>query len=305
MTRLNTVRAASCALVVPTRNRAGVIRETLKCIALLTVPREWDAQLVVVDNGSTDETPSLTHLMELGGRPGQMIRVQEPGVARARNRGAAAATGAVILFLDDDVRPPTNWLVDMASPILAGNVAATAGLFRIDEEVWQPWMTDEERGMLVSEHSIDPGHPFLASGNMAVRRELFDRLGGFEEELGPGALGAGGEDLLLTWRLQDAGEQIVAVKSATANHFVDVSKLTPEALVDRAAEAARSEAWIAHHWWGRQDRHAWLKWCLFRALAVLFPGSRRLAASRSWHGQMRIEQRRSPKYARKRGDIPT
>ena len=134
---------------------------------------------------------------ESAAQQAQLVRVARPGVARARNSGAAAGSGEILLFLDDDVHPPPHWLADLARPVATGKAAATVSLFRMTPGSEREWMSDVDRGALVSEVSIDPERPWLASGSIAIARSAFERCGGFEEELGPGALGSGGEDLLL------------------------------------------------------------------------------------------------------------
>jgi hypothetical protein len=156
---------------------------------------------------------------------------------------------------------------------------------------------------------MDPAHPFVVAGSMGIRRDLFELIGGFEEELGPGALGAGGEDLLMTDQIRGAGQEVVCVSDVVVEHWMDETKLTHDALVARAADGARSEAWLARHWHGRVDRYPAAKVVALRALRK-FSRVRRsryaatgvaswdgvMAARIAWHSQMAIEQRRPPKY---------
>jgi glucosyl-dolichyl phosphate glucuronosyltransferase len=285
---------ASTAVVVPTRDRAPSLRETLAALARVEVPPGWTAELVVVDNGSTDESRSVAAAGSIGGSAARIVAEPRPGVSRARNRGAAASSGDVVLFLDDDVRPPENWLKDLAAPIVAGDAAATVSLFAAGEGRDQPWMTDDERGTLVTEHSVDPAHPFLIGGSMAIRRTSFVACGGFEVELGPGVLGSGGEDLLMTHQLEAMGERIECVTSVVAEHWFDLTKLTPAALSARRAAGKRSEAWVAYHWFGRDPRSSRLKAPILRAAAAVRGG--RWDEQFAWHDQMRIEARRQRRF---------
>jgi glycosyltransferase involved in cell wall biosynthesis len=284
----------STAVVVPTKNRASSLRATLAALARVDVPTGWSAELVVVDNGSTDETRSVAAGGSIGGSPARTLSEPRPGVSRARNRGAAATTGDVLLFLDDDVRPPRNWLKDLAAPIVSGRAAATVSLFAAGEARDQRWMTDDDRGALVTEHSLDPEHPFLIGGSMAVARTSFVACGGFEHELGPGVLGSGGEDLLMTHQLETMGERIECVTSVVAEHWFDLTKLTPAALSERRAAGRRSEAWLAYHWFGRDPRPSRWKAPLCRVAAAVRGGSwdERFA----WHDQMRIEAKRQRRF---------
>lgn len=284
---------SSCSIVIPTRNRADVLAVTLAAVAQLRVPDGWQAELVVVDNGSTDDTPSLADKAVMEGIVGKMIRLETPGVSRARNYGAAATSGEVLLFLDDDMRPPANWLEAMTAPLLEG-AAATACVFDLIEEQPQAWVTDADRRMLISKDSVDPDHPFLVGGAMGIRRDVFDQLGGFEDDLGPGSLGAGGEDLLLTYRVQAVGE-LVCVTDARCGHWMPLARVTPDGLRARAAGEARCDAWLAYHWHGRVDKWPAVKALVFQTMMVASK-ERSISARHAWHDQMRIEQSKPRRF---------
>jgi glycosyltransferase involved in cell wall biosynthesis len=291
------------SIIIATRDRAASLRETLRHVEALEIPADWDTERIVVDNGSTDETAAIASEFS--------VTVQaepRPGASRARNRGAQVSSGEVLLFLDDDMRPPPGWLVGLTGPILRG-AGATVSLFRLGVKQHRSSLTDADRGALVTEASMDPAHPFLIAGSMGIRRDLFELIGGFEEELGPGALGAGGEDLLMTDQLRSAGQEVVCVSHVVVEHCMPEAKLTHDALVARAADGARSEAWLARHWHGRVDRFPAAKVVALRAIRK-FGRVRRsgytatgvaswegvMAARVAWHAQMAIEQRRRRKY---------
>jgi GT2 family glycosyltransferase len=152
----------------------------------------------------------------------------------------------------------------------------------------------------MSEASIDPDHPFLVGGSMGIIRETFFELGGFEEELGPGALGPGGEDLLLTYRLQAAGGTIRFVKDVVVLHCPDEAKLERAALAARRVSEAASDAWLAYHWFGRSIRNARVKAWILSLLSRFSVEPRRSCykARARWHEQMAVEQRRPRRYPR-------
>jgi glycosyltransferase involved in cell wall biosynthesis len=273
-----------CTLVIPTRDRDDVLAITLRAVAQLDAPT--DAELVIVDNASTDNTPTVAATGTLAGRPARVLHVEEPGVSRARNAGAAAAQAEILVFLDDDMRPARTWLTAITGRLAAGEADAAASLFELVEETPQPWLTDDERRRLVNRDSVDPEHPFLVGGAMAITRRAFDEVGGFEPELGPGSLGAGGEDLLMTLMLEAAGRRIATVGEPRVEHFMPTGRITRSGMQARAEGGARSDAWIARHWFGRTDRLARAK-----ALA-LRPVDRTRSA---WHDQMAHEQSRPRK----------
>ena len=89
---------AEVTVVVPTRNRAAMLRQALRSVA---AQRGVDLEAVVVDDGSTDATPAV--VTAIGDRRLRLVRHQRPqGVSTARNRGVAEARGRWVAFLDDD-----------------------------------------------------------------------------------------------------------------------------------------------------------------------------------------------------------
>ena len=97
------------SLVISTRNRASKLAACLETLTQLQSPFPWE--LIVVDNGSTDDTRAT--IQRFGSScPGEVIVVVEPlpGLGRARNRGWRAARGEIIAFTDDDCYPEAHFL---------------------------------------------------------------------------------------------------------------------------------------------------------------------------------------------------
>ena len=99
------------SVVIPTRNRRATLVDTLARVLAQECPSSG-FEVIVVDNGSTDETADA--LADLARRSGGRLRgLREPlrGPAAARNTGAAAASGEVIVFLGDDTEPADDQLL--------------------------------------------------------------------------------------------------------------------------------------------------------------------------------------------------
>ena len=92
-------------MIVATRDRAAQLRDCLACLERQSARGRFE--VVVVDNGSSDETPLV-----LAGAPAfvRSLRVAEPNRAKARNAGIVQARGAVIIFIDDDTLPPEGFV---------------------------------------------------------------------------------------------------------------------------------------------------------------------------------------------------
>src|SRR5256885_122646 len=129
------------SIIITTRNRAEHLRETLASFQRLQVPKELPAELLVVDNASTDDTAEVVKTCRLPNIPLRYLHEPKPGQSNARNSGLANTTGEVILFTDDDVRVSANWIEGMAEPILARKADAVAGGVRIAKELERGWMT--------------------------------------------------------------------------------------------------------------------------------------------------------------------
>jgi glycosyltransferase involved in cell wall biosynthesis len=101
------------SIIITTRNRAADLMQTLQAMKCITVPDGLKPELLVVDNGSTDETAEVVRSCQLRKLPVRYTCERHAGQARARNRGLAETTGEMVLFTDDDVRPSADWLASM------------------------------------------------------------------------------------------------------------------------------------------------------------------------------------------------
>ena len=269
---------ATVAIIVCTRDRAESLRETLGALGACVVPPDLAAELIVVDNGSSDHTAAVVRETRLPNLPVRSVAEPQPGQVRARNAGLRASTGAdVILFTDDDVRPVRDWIEGMCRPILSGEGDAVAGTVVFPPH-YEEWLAREpfrsRRGWFASTDDIDPAAPGrLVGANMAFSRRVVATLGEFDPELGPGALGFY-DDTVWSWRLRRAGFRLVgAAPGVSIEHHFDRERLTRGALLSMAERMGRSEAWLSYHWEGdpatvpaaRRWRARGLLW-LYRAL---------------------------------------
>ncbi len=119
------------SIIVPAFNEEKLLRESLQSIrsaARAFDDRKWDWELIVCDNNSTDRTP------EIASESGAEV-VFEPvnQISRARNRGAEAATGEWMLFVDADSHPSFELLNDVAAEVEKGRSLAGGSVIRMDE----------------------------------------------------------------------------------------------------------------------------------------------------------------------------
>lgn len=180
--------AVDLSIILCTRNRVHALRACLAALDLQEVA-EVHGEVILVDNGSTDETSAVMERFAAqaeGQVPVQRIHVAEPGLSRARNAGVRTARGQVLVFLDDDVYLGENYLR------IARNVLDVYELDYCGGRILLYDPSDADYGCSRGEafRRIPPGsfvHPNLMQGaNMIIHRRVFDRVGLFDPRLGAG-----------------------------------------------------------------------------------------------------------------------
>ncbi len=240
------------SIVICTRNRAASLVQTLASVGRSTVPPEFETEFLVVDNGSTDDTAQVVRdIRPANGLVVKYLLEKQPGLSHARNAALSGSTGQIIVFTDDDVRVPLGWIAGMCQPILSGEADAVAGGVHFPA-AYEPKLSREpfrsRRGWLASTEGTDPHDPgCLVGANMAFGRHVFEALGGFDPELGAGALGFC-EESLFALRLLAAGFRIKTAFGVSVEHHFDLSRLTRGTLLDMAARMGRSAAYVDYHW---------------------------------------------------------
>jgi glycosyltransferase involved in cell wall biosynthesis len=221
------------------------------------------AQLVVVDNASTDETLRVCEAYKKSYQ-GDMdyVHEPEPGLSIARNTGIAFAKGRIIAFVDDDIYFHPNWLVELCSAFeLRPDVQCVGGKSIPTFEVPRPsWLSD---GMMmfygstqsgdVARPMVFPEHPFGV--NMAFRREVFDQIGGFRTDLGriKNSL-LSNEEKELFFRVKEAGMNVFYEPKAELDHRVPADRVSEQWLVRRAYWQGISNVVFDRH----IRRYSWL-----------------------------------------------
>jgi glycosyltransferase involved in cell wall biosynthesis len=191
------------SLIICTRNRAAQLAATLQSLTKLRSPVPWE--LVIVDNGSTDETQEV---IKGHAKSRRLKTVMEPraGLGRARNKGWAASQGDIVAFTDDDCYPADDFLFSIvdcfAEQARLGFIGGRVLLH--DPEDYR--ITIQERSQ---RHDLTPGD-FLPDGlihgaNFAFRRAAIASVDGFDERFGAGALFSCAEDVDILARMLARG----------------------------------------------------------------------------------------------------
>ncbi len=224
------------------------MRQTLDAMAGVCFPETMSAELIVVDNASTDATAEVVKSRCLPKMTVRYIREPSRGQCHARNAGIAAARGEIILFTDDDVRFSGNWITGMCEPILSGKADAVAGGVRFAPHLLRGWMTLEHRSSLASTERLNLDTPEeMVGANMAFARKVLEKVPKFDVNLGPGALGFG-DDTLFSFQIKQAGYTLAGALDTVVEHHFDPARLTRKSHLEAAAKIGRTRGYLAHHW---------------------------------------------------------
>ena len=267
------------SIIICTHNRAESLRETLRAMSTCEIPADHPTELLVVDNGSTDHTRQVVEEAVVPWMTVRYLREPAVGQCRARNLGLLEARGEIILFTDDDVRPPADWVTEMCGPILRGEAEAVAGGVRIAPALERPWFNQGLfRTRLASTDQLDAENPgTMVGANMTFSRRVLEKVERFDVALGPGALGFE-DDALFAHQLLLAGYRLQPKLDVTVEHHFDASRLNRANMLLVARRAGRSLAYVWHHWEHRRLRWPFLRWIK----ASLRLGWWRLTHLRAW-----------------------
>jgi glycosyltransferase involved in cell wall biosynthesis len=176
------------SIVVPAFNEEKLLGASLteiKSAAGAFARRGWDWELIVCDNNSSDRTADIART---AGATVVFEAINQ--IARARNTGAAAATGDWLIFVDADSHPSAALFADVAEQIISGKCLAGGVTVRMDETTlhtrWLMWLWT----------AISRCGRLMAGSFIFVEAAAFREIGGFSREL------FAGEEIDLSQRLK-------------------------------------------------------------------------------------------------------
>lgn len=227
------------SIVIPTHNRRLVLQRALTSLAGQSYPSSL-LEVIVVADGCTDGTEHVSITPPLQGR---VIPQPQSGPAAARNAGAAAATGDLLLFVDDDVEAwPELVEAHVQAHAVVPAAALVVGYLSASPDNGGELFCTALRGWwdVMFERMRQPGHRFtyadVLSGNCSISRRFFHAVGGFETEL------RCHEDYEFGLRVLQAGG-VIGFEPAAGGTHQDVTDL-PRSL-RRKYEEGTADVWIA------------------------------------------------------------
>lgn len=247
------IAVPSLSVAVCTRDRAASLVHTLGSLAAAATHACGDWELLVVDNGSSDDTAAVAHgfAPRLPGL--RLLSEPQAGLSRARNRALAEFRGDWLAFTDDDALVAPQWLAALQAAIrdprevdfLGGRSqvrwpsSAPAWLRRNDAPFISGLLCHYDLGEV--DRDYESGDELPIGVNMAVSRRLVESVGTFRIDLGAGT-GARGEDSEYLKRAVDAGLRGRYLASATVHHTADRERLTLPALYRHGVAKGRTHA---------------------------------------------------------------
>jgi GT2 family glycosyltransferase len=215
-TRIPEPPRLSISIIVCTRNGRGRIANCLNAIRHMT---GGEFETIVVDDGSSDGTADLVenHFPWV-----RLLRLPPGGLSRARNAGAAIASGEILAFTDDDCEPDHEWLVRLRPLFLTHRYAAAGGPnLPPPPRTWEEAVVCAAPGAPSHVMLDDEEAEHLPGCNLAVTKAAFDQIGGFDPQFH-----TAGDDVDFCWRLRDAGFRLGFAPGAFVWHWRRPSLLT-------------------------------------------------------------------------------
>ncbi|MCL4492461.1 MAG: glycosyltransferase [Nitrospirae bacterium] len=192
------------SIIIPTFNSARSVRDCLEAIRDNTYPEER-VEIVIVDNGSKDETLSIA------GEFTRHIHVdRKASVSRLRNIGVSRARGEIIGFVDSDCIISTGWIKRSVETGKENRVNFGLAGFPYSLPDNPGWIELAWNSTILGREGK---RKFISAGNMVVRRDTFLKLGGFNESL------ITGEDYELCQRIREKGLAIIFDEGLKSKHL--------------------------------------------------------------------------------------
>ncbi|MDD2336795.1 MAG: glycosyltransferase [Geobacteraceae bacterium] len=245
------------SVIIPTRNRSDLLSVALKSLLPQTYPQDL-FEVLVLDNASTDDTPSVSKFYQGKFNNFRYIRTNEPGLHVGRNAGLKHAKGNILVYADDDIKAIDTWLEGVAESFLDNNVALVTGKILPEFETQPPsWVQDLanhiEGGWSLGWYTLlDLGnnvktipHEYVWGANFAIRKNILLQVGGFHPDAFPQELikYRGDGETAVSLAVRDLGYKALYNPKASVYHLVSKSRLTREYIYQRAYNQGISDSY--------------------------------------------------------------
>jgi len=241
----------SYSIIVCTYNRLKLLKNTLESIKSLTIPPNSKVELIIVDNNSNDGTKEYcSSIINYFTFPYKYVFEQMPGLSNARNRGLVESSNNILVFTDDDIIVPTDWI---SNYIKVFNETKADCLFGRINAIWPYKLLPKWYNS-----SFDPIFGILDYGfmrmeiktrryeffgaNFALKKDVLINLGGFNPKLGrqPDKLYIS-EETRIFFDLLKNKNRIIYEPMIFLDHIITENMLTKQYLIKYFKDTAYSE----------------------------------------------------------------
>ncbi len=192
----------SVSIIIPCYNEEQNLPKLLESIEIQKYD-QVSVEVIVVDNGSTDRSVAIAKEYKA-----EVLVYPKVNISSLRNLGSKRATGEFYVFIDADCIPVDNWLREIVKYIEKKDIGIVGSIpLYPDNGTWV-----EKAWFGISTKGVKDVH-FICSGNMVIRKEVFDLIGGFDDNL------TTGEDYDICQRVLETGFRIVNDEKISIVHF--------------------------------------------------------------------------------------
>jgi GT2 family glycosyltransferase len=199
------------SVIIPVYNGAQTLPACLQALQAQTHPPD---EIIIVDDGSTDESAAVAAQFKV-----KVLAQPNLGPAAARNHGAQAAQGNILLFTDADCVPAPDWVARMLAPFVEPGTAGAKGEYRTRRPELVARFVQQEYQERYDRMAQQPQIDFVDTYSAGYRRSIFLATGGFDPTFPTASV----EDQEFSFRLAEQGYRLQYVPGAVVYHDHDRS----------------------------------------------------------------------------------
>ncbi len=242
------------SICIPTHNRANLLQRTLESLAAIEPCPDMTWEIIIVANCCTDDTLRVADAFKRR-ISAHVVTLDEaePGVVAARNRALRHACGDIIAFLDDDVVVHRQWLCELVKAFNSEQPDVLVGRIYLDwHKLSRPKWFDARMGQYLAQVDLGENpmllqNPLGAGANLAITRDMLQRIGGFCCPLERCGKRTAGEDTDMIARAMAAQGRVLYAPSVKVDHYVAPARLTVKYLRRVAFDVGMAEYLMSPH----------------------------------------------------------